>query len=192
MTTINRLTRTDTVSAGDVVPVYVQNQGDARGAAMSVILAYIQTSFGINVADFLENPSSANLILAMDDETGTGQLVFNTSPTLVTPLLGAATATSLRRGPVVTKVASFTVADTENWIICTGVASITVTLPSAATWAGREIMLKNTAAFTVVSASANVVPLDGGAAGTAILAAVAGRWSTLVSDGTNWVTMQGV
>lgn len=192
MTTINRLTRTDTVSAGDVVPVYVQNQGDARGAAMSVILAYIQTSFGVNVADFLETPSSANLILAMSDETGTGQLVFNTSPALVTPLLGAATATSLRRGPVVTKVASFTVADTENWIICTGVASITVTLPSAATWAGREIMLKNTAAFTVVSASANVVPLAGGAAGTAILAAVAGRWSTLVSDGTNWVTMQGV
>lgn len=44
MTTINKLTRTDSVSAGDVVPVYVQNQGDARGAAMSVLLAYMQTN----------------------------------------------------------------------------------------------------------------------------------------------------
>lgn len=42
MTTINKLTRTDTVGPGDVVPVYVQNQGDARGAAMSVLQQYMQ------------------------------------------------------------------------------------------------------------------------------------------------------
>lgn len=42
MTTINKLTRTDSVSAGDVVPVYVQNQGDARGASMSVLQAFMQ------------------------------------------------------------------------------------------------------------------------------------------------------
>ncbi len=31
----------------------------------------------------------------MSDETGTGALVFANSPTLVTPVLGAATATSI-------------------------------------------------------------------------------------------------
>lgn len=44
MTTINKLTRTDEVGAGDLVPVYIQNQGDARAAALSVILAYIQAN----------------------------------------------------------------------------------------------------------------------------------------------------
>jgi hypothetical protein len=47
------------------------------------------------VSAFLVAPSSANLRTAMTDETGTGSAVFATSPTLVTPALGAATATSI-------------------------------------------------------------------------------------------------
>lgn len=39
--------------------------------------------------------NSAGLIAALDDETGSGLAVFNTSPTFVTPVLGVASATSL-------------------------------------------------------------------------------------------------
>ena len=46
------------------------------------------TSFGAGVATFLGTPSSANLASAVTGETGTGALVFATSPTLVTPALG--------------------------------------------------------------------------------------------------------
>ena len=46
------------------------------------------TSFGSGVATFLGTPSSANLAAAVTDETGSGSLVFATSPTLVTPVLG--------------------------------------------------------------------------------------------------------
>jgi len=46
------------------------------------------SGLGTNVAAFLATPSSANLISAVTDETGTGALVFATSPTLVTPVLG--------------------------------------------------------------------------------------------------------
>ncbi len=53
---------------------------------------------GTGVATALTTPSSANLIAAVTDETGTGALVFATSPTLVTPALGAATATSVAIG----------------------------------------------------------------------------------------------
>jgi hypothetical protein len=53
------------------------------------------TSLGTGVATFLGTPSSANLAAAVTDETGTGALVFASSPTLVTPTLGAATATSI-------------------------------------------------------------------------------------------------
>jgi hypothetical protein len=52
------------------------------------------TSFGTGIATFLGTPSSANLATAVTDETGSGALVFATSPTLVTPVLGVATGTS--------------------------------------------------------------------------------------------------
>jgi hypothetical protein len=42
----------------------------------------------------------------------------------------------------------------------------------------------------LVSASANVVPIDSTSAGTLILLDVIGNWATMVSDGTNWIIMQ--
>ena len=99
---------------------------------------------------------------------------------------------SFGRGAPVTKTADFTLADTENWVINNkSGSSCTVTLPAASSWTGREVMFKTIQAQTLVSASSNVVPLDGGSAGTAILAGTAGKWATLVSDGTNWVIMAG-
>jgi hypothetical protein len=53
------------------------------------------SGLGTGVATFLATPSSANLISAITDETGTGALVFANTPTLVTPNIGAATGTSL-------------------------------------------------------------------------------------------------
>lgn len=49
-------------------------------------------------ATFLATPSSANLAALLTDETGSGANVHATSPTLVTPVLGAATATSINFG----------------------------------------------------------------------------------------------
>lgn len=46
------------------------------------------SGLGTGVATFLATPSSTNLISAVTDETGTGSLVFATSPTLTTPILG--------------------------------------------------------------------------------------------------------
>jgi hypothetical protein len=48
--------------------------------------------FASGVQAWLGNPTSANLRTAMTDETGTGSLVFATSPTLVTPILGTVTS----------------------------------------------------------------------------------------------------
>lgn len=53
------------------------------------------SGLGTGVATWLATPSSANLASAITDETGSGSLVFATSPTLVTPTLGVATVTSL-------------------------------------------------------------------------------------------------
>ena len=61
----------------------------------SLPLATGVSGLGSNVATFLATPSSANLAAALTDETGTGANVFANTPTLVTPVIGAATGTSL-------------------------------------------------------------------------------------------------
>ena len=92
----------------------------------------------------------------------------------------------------VTKTADFTLADTETVIINNKSGSACVaTLPSAALWSGRILLMKTTQAQALNSASSNVVPKAGGAAGTAIATGTAGNWALLVSDGTNWVIMAG-
>lgn len=91
----------------------------------------------------------------------------------------------------VTKTGNFTLGANENEVICNGGASITVTLPAASGFVGRKVRIKTRAAFTVISASSNVKPLDTDTAGTAILAATAGKWAELVSDGANWIVMAG-
>ena len=53
------------------------------------------SGLGTGVATLLATPSSANLASAITDETGSGSLVFATSPTLVTPILGTPTSGTL-------------------------------------------------------------------------------------------------
>ena len=65
----------------------------------------------------------------------------------------------------------------------------TITLLAAATYPGKVLFIKNITATAVISASANVVPLGSATAGTAILAATAGKFAMLQSDANNWIVM---
>jgi hypothetical protein len=56
------------------------------------------SGLGTDVATFLATPSSANLLAALTDETGTGAAVFANSPTLVTPALDTPSAVVLTNG----------------------------------------------------------------------------------------------
>jgi hypothetical protein len=65
------------------------------------------SGLGANVGTFLATPSSANLAAAVTGETGSGALVFATSPTLVTPALGtpaSGTLTNCTGLPIATGV----------------------------------------------------------------------------------------
>jgi hypothetical protein len=53
------------------------------------------SGLGTGVATFLASPTSANLRTAVTDETGSGLLVFATSPVLTTPNLGTPSAVTL-------------------------------------------------------------------------------------------------
>lgn len=80
-----------TYGSATATPVFAVNaQGQITSVTNTTITPAIGnvTGLGTGVATFLATPTSANLAAAVSDETGTGALVFATSPTLVTPALG--------------------------------------------------------------------------------------------------------
>jgi hypothetical protein len=77
------------------------------------------------------------------------------------------------------------------WLKLENNSTITLTLPNAATYPGKELHIKNAGTGAVNSLSSNIEPLNSTTIGTAILASGGGKWATLVSDGTYWVIMAG-
>lgn len=102
---------------------------------------------------------------------------------------GAVSGTQLALNAPVTKTANFTLGATENFVVCNGTGTITVTFPTASANTGRVVWIKTIAAQAVSSASSNVQPLTSATAGTAILTGTAGKFAMLVCDGTDWVVM---
>lgn len=100
--------------------------------------------------------SSSELAGIISDETGTGALVFANTPTLVTPVLGVASATSINKVTITTPTTSstLTIADGSSLITSgaypitfTATASTGVTLPTTgtlATLAGAETLSSKT------------------------------------------------
>jgi hypothetical protein len=83
---ISALTSATTPLAGTEVLPIVQSSATVKVA--------VSAMFGTNVYTFLNTPTSANLATAVTDETGSGALVFGTSPTIATPLITGDTFTA--------------------------------------------------------------------------------------------------
>jgi len=96
---------------------------------------------------------------------------------------------SFGRGAPFNSNVNFTVLPGQNWIDCS--SAITITLPTASAWPGREITIRNIAANQILSNASNIVQADNTTINNIILNATARTWCTLVSNGTNWYKLQG-
>ena len=113
--------------------------------------------------------------------------------------IGTATAGTVLtvNGPISTKFTQptitgnvYTVSTTDSsLVISNGTTTVTLTLPTASSFTGRWLYIKNITACTVNSNASNVKPLATDTAGTAILTNTAGKFAALQSDGTNWIIM---
>jgi hypothetical protein len=111
------------------------------------------SGLGTGVATLLATPSSANLASAITDETGSGSLVFATSPTLVTPILGTPTSGTLTNAtglPISTGVAG----------LGTGIATFLAT-PSSANLAAALTDETGTGANVFATSPTLVTPILG-------------------------------
>lgn len=85
--------------------------------------------------------------------------------------------------PVVTKSANYTAKSGDYAILCS--ATLTLSLPVAATNTGRSYAVRNTGAGTVTIDPSGTEKIDG----AATKALTSGQFATIVCDGTQWFTI---
>ena len=107
------------------------------------------SGLGTGVATFLATPSSANLLAAMTDETGTGANVFGTSPTITTPnIVGTATNNNAAAGSVGEYVESIIAAGSAVALVSGTAKTVTSVSLTAGDWDVDAIVYHLPAATT--------------------------------------------
>ena len=157
---------------------------------LSFATGITSASLGAGVQTWLGTPSSSNLAAAVTDETGSGSLVFATSPTLVTPILGTPTSGTLsnctvdgtnsvgfRTAPQTSGGASaytLVLTDSGKHVIFTGGSTATLTVPTNASVAfpvGTTILVVNDNSGNLTISGAGVTfQLANGATGNRTVA----------------------
>jgi hypothetical protein len=132
------------------------------------------TTFTVTNTTALTLPTSGTVTALGNAATGSGSIVLATSPTLVTPTLGVATATSLNGLAVTTSTGTLTIANgktftVNNSITLAGTDSTTWTGPSSnATLAALNIVDQtlsggaNVTAFSIGTVSSGTTTIDCG------------------------------
>lgn len=119
------------------------------------------------IATFLATPTSANLAAAVTNETGSGALVFATSPTLVTPVLGtpsSGTLTSCTGLPLTTGVTGTLAVANGGTGVTTSTGSGNVVLSTSPTLVTPNLGTPSTLVGTNITGTAAGLSIGGNAA----------------------------
>lgn len=187
------------VATGTTTPVITLNVPTASAANRGALSAADWSSFngkqaaitfGAGVLTFIGAPSSANLLAAITDETGTGVLVFNNAPTIVAPIVtGKATLSGLAVSTVA-KTSAYTLTTSDYTILADATsASFALTLPTAVGNTGQRYTVKKTTAANIVTINTTSAQTIDGLPSHLLT----NRWDalTVLSDGANWVKLHG-
>ena len=140
------------------------------------------SGLGTGVATFLATPSSTNLAAAVTDETGTGALVFGTSPTLSNPTVTNYTETAYTANTSTAITVSLSNGTVQ---ILTLTANATITMPTAGAGKSFIIFLRQDATGSR-SVTWTTVKWAGGTAPTITSTASKQDIFSFFSDGTSW------
>lgn len=150
--------------------------------------AYGRVTAGTNPTTFSGygiSDTSANLKAAITDETGSGALVFATSPTLVTPSLSGATESVTANVTAGTNAQGQGALTSDHNIVVTTAANPSgVTLPTGTT--GRRILIANRGTNPVKVYPASGGTIDALALNTAIDLPVGSMMLFFASSATQW------
>jgi hypothetical protein len=144
------------------------------------------SGLGTNVATFLATPSSSNLATAVTDETGSGALVFGTSPTVNNPTVTNYVETVVAIGTVTTSHTLSLTNGTVQTATLTASTACTFTMPTAT--AGKSFVLLLKQAASTGNGTATFTGVKFPTLGAPTITATAGKMDilTFVADGTNW------
>jgi hypothetical protein len=144
------------------------------------------SGLGSGVATFLATPSSANLASAVTDETGSGALVFGTTPTLSNPTITNYVETYYNIGTVTSTVTLDLANGTFQNLTLTSATALTVTMPTATAGKSFILIVRQPASGTATTVTFTGVKWPASTAPT--ITATLSRADILAffSDGTNW------
>jgi hypothetical protein len=144
------------------------------------------SGLGSGVATFLATPSSANLASAVTDETGSGALVFGTTPTLSNPTITNYVETYYNIGTVTSTVTLDLANGTFQNLTLTSATALTVTMPTATAGKSFILIVRQPASGTATTVTFTGVKWPASTAPT--ITATLSRADILAFfyDGTNW------
>jgi hypothetical protein len=140
------------------------------------------TNKSINLANNTLTTTSAQLATAISDETGTGVVVFSNTPTLVTPILGVATATSINKVAITAPAtgSTLTIADGKTLTVSNSLTFTGTDTSSVAFGAGGTVAyVANKLSVFAATTSAELAGVISDETGTGVL--VFSNSPTLVS-----------
>lgn len=149
-------------------------QNNVAGGGISFLLQ------GSTVARFA--PTTGRFLINTTTDNGTDALQVNGSTTAV----GVKTTAGFTGSTITAEVtaATYTQSVNDDYIPVNFAGTVTITMLNPATYPGKYVKIRTYQAQAVNSASANIS--INGVVGSSILAATAGKWAELKSDGVNW------